>query len=83
MNISIYISKDFVNEETLIYKPTNVENSHIYKTYKDEETQHDQLFYRVDNTTKTTLSELYAEGWTLKQVTNPQGFWHIFFLEKV
>ncbi|MDD3855893.1 MAG: hypothetical protein A3J96_08930 [Sulfurimonas sp. RIFOXYC2_FULL_36_7] len=83
MQIAIYVSKKFLNEKTPIYKPLNWENRHIYQeNHEGEKIQKNQDYMRVDTSKETTLEELYNDGWILKNVTNPQGFWHTFFLEK-
>jgi len=70
MEISIYVSKNFVNELTPVYKPSNFENRHLHvkRHSSDEEfiEQKNQQFLRVDNSTQTTLAQLYKEGWVIQ-----------------
>ena len=83
MEITVYVSKQFVNENTPIFKPVGFEEIHIYeKSYNGQEEKINQDFLRLDTSSKTTLQELYNEGYVIKKVTNPQLFWHFFFLER-
>ncbi len=74
MEISIYVSRTFVNEITPIYKPISHEVIKIGK--------YDQERLILDERNPTTLKKLYEEGWILKEVSNHGRLYFMFFLEK-
>ena len=83
MEIAVYVSKHFANENTPLFKPIDFEERHIYeKSYNGQEERITQDFLRLDTSSKTTLKKLYEDGYVIKNITNPHGFWHYFFLEK-
>ena len=76
MQIRTYLSKNFINEQTPLFKTAAI----IVQPVKDRGTHRD--FFKPDKLTETTLEELYKDGWVIKTITEPQRFWHLFFMEK-
>ena len=83
MDISVYLSKKFCSEESSLHKVESIDDQKIYAKNKlDEIVLVDQTQYRLLPSSKTTLKQLYADGWRLASTQPLHSTWMFVFLER-
>lgn len=83
MEIAVFISIDFANENSKLYKSIgNSKGRRYVKNHKGEDELRDHNLVELDRSTYTTLSKLYQEGWRIASQSMLQLNWHIFFMER-
>ena len=73
MEIAVYVSTEFANENSILNKAVSNTQLEDGKKYRD---------IQFDKTRNTTLKELYKDGWRISSQSNMQPGWHIFFMER-
>ncbi|MDM5272106.1 hypothetical protein PGH07_07930 [Sulfurovum sp. zt1-1] len=76
MEIRVFASKKFANEDTILYKPSSVID--IPFDHRPEDTY---PVIELDESESASLKNLYDDGWRIAKVTNHK-YLHIFFMER-
>jgi len=83
MEISVYLSKKFCNEDTPLYKIEKIEHQKIYqKNNRDENILIDRDYYQPIPSSETSLSKLYDLGWRIASTQQLHSTWMFVFLER-